>query len=92
MSCVFVPRNKKWFADNLPRLAEVWSIIEKERVTGFSHRAPQKREKKETSSQESKCLINIHKLKPIEPVFENVVKIRTESMDETKKALENGEI
>ena len=92
MSCVFVPRNKKWFADNLPRLAEVWSIIEKERVTGFSHRASQKREKKETSSQESKCLINIHKLKPIEPVFENVVKIRTESMDETKKALENGEI
>ena len=93
LSCVFVPRNKKWFADNLPRLAEVWSIIEKERTTGFSHRAPNKREKKETAvSQESKCLINLNKLKSkTDQVFESVIKIRTESIDETKQALEENE-
>ena len=93
LSCVFVPRNKKWFADNLPRLAEVWSIIEKERSTGFSHRAPNKREKKETAvSQESKCLINLNKLKSkTDQVFESVIKIRTESIDETKQALEENE-
>ena len=92
LSCVFVPRNKKWFADNLPRLAEVWSIIEKERNTDFSHRAPHKREKKEpTTTQESKCLINLNKMKPTPVLFENVIKIRTESMDDTKKALEEND-
>ncbi len=102
MSCVLVPRNEKWFQDNLPRLQEVWSIIETERMNGFSHRAPQKREKKEATPyvSETKCLINIKKLKEgaqfsasvpeSTPVSQlNVIKIRTESIDETKETMES---
>jgi putative phage-type endonuclease len=44
ISCVLVCRNKVWFNDNINELAEIWSIIEKERVSGYQHRAPNKRE------------------------------------------------
>jgi hypothetical protein len=40
----------------------VWNIIEKERVTGYGHRAPNKREKKQPFESKSKgCLINLNK-------------------------------
>ena len=43
-SCVFVPRNKMWFTEfAAPQLARVWQIIERERVSGYAHRAPKKR-------------------------------------------------
>lgn len=45
-SCVLVCRNKQWFKDNINELGEVWQIIEKERVTGYEHRAPNRREQK----------------------------------------------
>jgi len=40
LSCVLVLRNREWFKNNIGQLGEVWKIIEKERVTGFEHRAP----------------------------------------------------
>jgi hypothetical protein len=43
MSCVLVCRNKKWFKDNVKELQHIWSIIEKERVSGFEHRAPNRK-------------------------------------------------
>jgi hypothetical protein len=43
MSCVLVCRNRKWFKDNVGELQSIWSIIEKERVSGFEHRAPNRR-------------------------------------------------
>ena len=46
VSCVLVLRNKKWFADNIGELSIVWDTIEKERETGFIHRSPAKRIKK----------------------------------------------
>jgi len=47
VSCVLVLRNQKWFANNIDQLENIWSIIEKERISGdFSHRAPNKRTKK----------------------------------------------
>ena len=43
-SCVFVPRNKMWFTEfAAPQLDRVWQIIERERVSGYAHRAPKKR-------------------------------------------------
>ena len=46
-SCVLVLRNKDWFKNNIPQLEKVWKIIEKERVTGYEHRAPVRKAKKE---------------------------------------------
>jgi hypothetical protein len=42
-SCVYVKRNKEWFAAAVPKLQEIWSIIEKERQSGYSHRLPKKK-------------------------------------------------
>jgi len=46
-SCVLVLRNKLWFKNNIPQLEKVWKIIEQERVTGYEHRAPLRKAKKE---------------------------------------------
>ena len=87
MSCVLVLRNKKWFQDNIGQLQNIWSIIEAERKSGHSHRAPNKRVKKDVNDEFSTntpsgggCLLNIKDGKSTI----NVIKIRTESFDETK--------
>ncbi len=46
-SCVLVLRNKEWFKNNIPQLEKVWKIIEQERVSGYEHRAPAKKIKKD---------------------------------------------
>ena len=46
-SCVLVLRNKVWFKNNIPQLEKVWKIIEQERVSGYEHRAPVRKAKKE---------------------------------------------
>ena len=111
VSCVLVLRNKKWFQDNVHTLKELWGIIEKERNSGFEHRAPKKRIKKEdvvvgANLEINSCLLNIDKssgkisvgklnntssisdidtIPSINPGTNVVIKIRTESFDETKK-------
>jgi len=70
LSCVLVLRNKQWFEQHIGQLENIWKIIEKERVTGYEHRAPNKRVKKDGSSnydafglgQNNGCLIKINKL------------------------------
>ena len=47
LSCVLVLRNKKWFNDNVGQIQKIWNIIEEERVTGYEHRAPVRKIKKE---------------------------------------------
>ena len=88
VSCVLVPRNKRWFQDNIVVLSNLWDTIVKERVTGFQHRAPSRRNKKQVGDQtemEDMCLLNIDKMtgkvilnntKSIHPFL----KIRTESI------------
>ena len=63
-SCVLVQRNEKWFCDNIKQLQNIWSIIEKERIEGFEHRAPNKRIKNEINNPEEikGCLLNITKI------------------------------
>jgi|UniRef100_A0A6C0DA82 putative phage-type endonuclease len=63
VSCVLVLRNREWFQSNIKQLEDVWNIILKERETGYEHRAPNKRAKKEVKpSEEPVCLLNIDKL------------------------------
>jgi putative phage-type endonuclease len=42
-SCVYIPRNKKWFEEAIPKIEKIWNIILKERLYGYEHRAPKKR-------------------------------------------------
>jgi putative phage-type endonuclease len=61
-SCVLVLRNKEWFKNNIPQLEKVWKIIEQERVTGYEHRAPVKKVKKDsekpfTTTETQGCLL-----------------------------------
>ena len=71
MSCVLIQRNKTWFQTNIGQIEKVWNIVEQERITGYEHRAPKRREKKDINQNQntiinafnkSGCLINIVKL------------------------------
>ena len=42
-SCVLVLRNKLWFENAVSKIQDVWTIIEKERKTGYEHRLPKKK-------------------------------------------------
>lgn len=94
VSCVLVKRNKKWFNDNVQKMKDIWSIIEQERVSGFDHRAPAKRFKEKSTDTLSTsppvvggCFLKIIKANSSESNVntQHVLKIRTESFDETKK-------
>ena len=53
LSCVLVLRNKDWFKNNVGQLEKVWKTVEQERVSGYDHRAPNKKAKKEPSTLKS---------------------------------------
>ena len=69
VSCVLVCRNRQWFKDNIEELAEIWSTIVAERITGFDHRAPNRKPKAITTDLASNnsnitsngCLLNFNK-------------------------------
>ena len=68
LSCVLVLRNREWFKNNVPQLEKVWKIIEEERVTGYEHRAPVKKQKKEATkpfaTESQGCLLPFKKVVP----------------------------
>jgi putative phage-type endonuclease len=66
LSCVLVLRNREWFKNNVSQLEKVWKIIEEERITGYQHRAPVKKQKKETSvmPETHGCLLPFKKAMP----------------------------
>lgn len=43
MSCVYVPRNREWFAANVGQMRHAWETIQREKVSGFDHRKPVKK-------------------------------------------------
>ena len=63
LSCVLVLRNKKWFHEASKKLSLIWNTIEKERKSGYSHRAPNSNKKQNTFSPQLKpfsgCIINL---------------------------------
>ena len=65
ISCVLVLRDRAWFQRSVPQLEKVWQTIEQERITGFEHRAPNRKQKREKPIEEVKtsgCLLKITKL------------------------------
>lgn len=69
LSCVLVLRNKEWFKNNIGQLEKVWKTIEQERISGYEHRAPTKKQKKEQatkpyvdSNKEELCLLKVIKI------------------------------
>ena len=110
ISCVLVPRNKKWFASALPCFKSVWDTISRERVSGYSHRAPKRRNKKRktiimktvetqtlgnqivsSSSDSAEDDTDTNSNSTLESKDSNikVLRIRTESFDQTKQNLHN---
>jgi hypothetical protein len=79
LSCVFVQRNKEWFKNNIGQLEKVWKTIEQERISGYEHRAPNKKLKKDNgatnsslkpfleSSSSGGCLLKFNKIIKIDP-------------------------
>jgi hypothetical protein len=70
-SCVFVKRNNDWFKNNIGQLEKVWNIIEIERISGFEHRAPNKKPKKEflkpfVDTASSGCLLKFNKITKVD--------------------------
>jgi putative phage-type endonuclease len=74
MSCVLVCRNRQWFESNIWELEELWNTVVLERVSGFEHRAPNRKTKTNAfdllgntpqNKSQSKCLLK----------FNNIVKI-----------------
>ena len=45
ISCVLVQRNREWFSAVVSQFVSIWETIEKERVSGYSHRALVKKTK-----------------------------------------------
>jgi hypothetical protein len=61
-SCVFVKRNRKWFEAAVPKIQEAWAVIEKERVSGYEHRATKKKRNEivvETTAENEKIIKNL---------------------------------
>ena len=74
-SCVLVIRNKKWFDCVSPEFKKTWDIILKERKTGYDHRKPKKRIKKQTNIIIIK--VNTESIK----VNTESIKVNTESLN-----------
>lgn len=62
VSCVLVPRNKPWFMSVIDKIKDTWETIEKERITGYQHRAPKRRSPFNTTTQTNKKTPNVIKL------------------------------
>ena len=73
-SCVLVCRNRQWFECAIHQLKELWDTVVLERISGFEHRAPNRKTKKDVtkynvfdmmvkaSSNNSGCLLQVKKL------------------------------
>ncbi len=58
VSCVLVLRNKPWFEMNIGSLKELWDIVEKERVDGYSHRAPKQKQQAQSELASNQNIMN----------------------------------
>lgn len=73
VSCVLVCRNRQWFEGAIQELKELWDTVVLERVSGFDHRAPNRKTKKDITkgnvfdmmvkaSSNTGCLLQVKKL------------------------------
>lgn len=59
-SCVIVPRNREWFQTALPHFIHVWDTVVNERIHGYEHRLPKKRETRRTATATHALLQSFH--------------------------------
>ena len=92
VSCVLVLRNKYWFNIAKDKLYKIWKIIEKERISGYNHRAPNKRISHNNILKIKKCCIDINSLlidneitkpKVIEDNSTKIIEINTQILEDT---------
>ena len=76
-SCVLILRNRLWFQAAVPVLQDLWETIEKERKTGFAHRAPKKKTTKSSTDADSTA------------EYVNVVKVELTSAADTVNKTSN---
>ena len=61
-SCILVLRNHNWFDNSIKQIEDIWNKILYERINGYKHRAPTKRERKPSIVDEplnaTGCLIH----------------------------------
>ena len=75
-SCVLVDRNTEWFSAVLPKIETTWKMVESERITGYGHRAPTRRNNTHLEGEGSNRRNNTH-------LEGEVYRQRTSSMDST---------
>lgn len=73
VSCVYVPRNRAWFAANVGQLRHAWETIQREKVSGFDHRKPVK--KVAAAKKQATINININTLDDEEETTTKTIKI-----------------
>jgi putative phage-type endonuclease len=68
VSCVLVCRNRQWFKDNIDELTKIWHTIVEERISGYEHRAPNRKLKHSDGIPNTNngyssggCLLNFNK-------------------------------
>ena len=59
-SCVLVERNSEWFSTVLPKIETTWKMVESERITGYGHRAPNRRNNTHLEGEGSNRRNNTH--------------------------------
>ena len=74
-SCVLILRNRLWFSAAVPVLQQLWNTIEKERKTGFAHRAPKKKTKSAAADSKSAAADSFGMAGGSMMEFVNVVKL-----------------
>ena len=84
ISCVLVRRNKIWFNAIKHKFKELWDIVLNERVKGYDHRKPKKRQKR---SSVPKITITTPPLKAQESPSIKSFKITTPMLKETELAI-----
>jgi hypothetical protein len=84
MSCVLVRRNKIWFNAINHKFKELWNIVLNERVNGYEHRKPKKRQKRKSVP---KIIITTPPLKAQQSPSILSLKINTPSLEETELAI-----
>ena len=84
ISCVLVRRNKVWFNAINHKFKELWDTVVQERVNGYDHRKPKRRQKRASIP---KIAIKTPPLKAQPSPSIKAIKIDTPSLEQTQLAI-----
>ena len=78
-SCVLVLRNKLWFENAISKIQDIWTIIEKERKTGYEHRLPKKQNRGSRSNSLVDATNNSISNSTIQTTIQSTINIDTKN-------------